>query len=144
MWYNKISRTNYLRCFWAPRTLGFLRHNLYNCTMELHEATYHALIRPTLEYTSAVWDPYLATDIRTPAVSPGWLLNLVAVPWRKTPNPHSDVTLPDTACIDRHQCRFHTTLQKQAFQRGTPNVSAISNSASVQVLFLPGDSPGLD
>ena len=31
--------------------------------MEVREATYHALIKPTGEYSSADWDPYLATDI---------------------------------------------------------------------------------
>ena len=31
--------------------------------MGVREATYHALIRPTVEYASAAWDPYLATDI---------------------------------------------------------------------------------
>ena len=33
--------------------------------MKLREATYQALIRPTLEYASAVWDLYLARDIIT-------------------------------------------------------------------------------
>ena len=31
--------------------------------MAVREATYHTLIRSTVEYASAIWDPYLATDI---------------------------------------------------------------------------------
>ena len=33
----------------ASRTVGFLRQNLYSCTKEVCEATYCALVRPTLE-----------------------------------------------------------------------------------------------
>ena len=67
--------------------------------MEVREATYHALIKPTGEYSSADWDPYLATDInmlgqvhtlfieytgkQLPAVSPRWLLNLAGSPLKK-------------------------------------------------------------
>ena len=47
----------------ASRTIGFLRCNLYNCTKEVREATYCTLVRPTLEYASAVWDPFRTTDI---------------------------------------------------------------------------------
>ena len=47
----------------ASRTVGFLRHNLYNCTKEVYEATYCTLVRPTLEYASAVSDPFRTTDI---------------------------------------------------------------------------------
>ena len=47
----------------ASRTVRFLRCNLYNCTKEVHEATYFTLIRPTLENASAVWDPFRTTDI---------------------------------------------------------------------------------
>ena len=30
--------------------------------MEVFEATYCALVRPTAEYESTVWDPYLTAD----------------------------------------------------------------------------------
>ena len=47
----------------APRKVGFLRRNLYNCTKEVREATYCTLVHPTLKYVSAVWDPFRTTDI---------------------------------------------------------------------------------
>ena len=47
----------------ASRTVGFLWRNLYNCTEEIREATYYTLVHPTLEYASAVWDPFRTTDI---------------------------------------------------------------------------------
>ena len=42
----------------ASRTLGFVRRNLGACTKDTKKAAYTALIRPTLEYCSAIWDPY--------------------------------------------------------------------------------------
>ena len=47
----------------ASRTLGVLRRNLHNCTLDLREATYYPSITPTVEYVFAVWDPSLATVI---------------------------------------------------------------------------------
>ena len=41
----------------ATRTLNFIRRNIYGCSPE---AT--SLVRPHLEYASAVWDPYTARD----------------------------------------------------------------------------------
>ena len=34
----------------APRTICFLRRNLYSCTNEVREATYCGLVRSSLEY----------------------------------------------------------------------------------------------
>ena len=42
----------------ASKTLGFVRRNLGSCTMETKKSAYTALVRPTLEYCSAVWDPH--------------------------------------------------------------------------------------
>ena len=42
----------------ANRTLGFLRRNLHKCTPDIKHVAYNTLVRPTLEYCSAVWDPY--------------------------------------------------------------------------------------
>ena len=42
----------------ANRTLGFLRRNLHNCTPDIKHVVYNTLVRPTLEYCSALWDPY--------------------------------------------------------------------------------------
>ena len=42
----------------ASKTLGFVRRNLGFCSKETKVAAYIALVRPTLEYCSAIWDPY--------------------------------------------------------------------------------------
>ena len=46
----------------ASKTLGFLRRNLSECTTHVKSAAYTSLVRPTLEYSSAVSDPS-STDI---------------------------------------------------------------------------------
>ena len=48
---NKVTST-------ANRTLGFLRRNIYMCPQDIKEQAYKSLVRPHLEYASAVWDPY--------------------------------------------------------------------------------------
>ena len=47
----------------ASRTLGFLRRNLSECTKQVKSAAYTSLVRPTLEYASAAWDPSSVEDI---------------------------------------------------------------------------------
>ena len=42
----------------ANKTLGFLRRNLKNCTPKVKNLTYTSLVRPVVEYSSPVWDPY--------------------------------------------------------------------------------------
>ena len=41
----------------ANKTLGFIRRNLGNCTKQVKSTAYTAMVRPTLEYSSPVWDP---------------------------------------------------------------------------------------
>ena len=47
----------------ANRTLGFLRRNMKDCTKPVKDFTYKAMIHPTMEYSSTVWDPALQTHI---------------------------------------------------------------------------------
>ena len=47
----------------ANRTLGFLRRNLKISSSSIKEKAYKALVRPLLEYASAVWDPYTQKNI---------------------------------------------------------------------------------
>ena len=47
----------------ASKTLGFLRRNLSECTKQVKSAAYTSLVRPTLEYASAAWDPSSVEDI---------------------------------------------------------------------------------
>ena len=47
----------------ANKTLGFIRRNLHMCPYKIKEQAYRALVRPTLEYASSVWDPYHTSKI---------------------------------------------------------------------------------
>ena len=47
----------------ANSTLGFLRRNLKSCPPKLRETAYFSLVRSSLEYSSAVWDPFRQKDI---------------------------------------------------------------------------------
>ena len=49
----------------ANRTLGFLRRNIYKCPQGIKVQAYKALVRPHLEYASAVWDPYRQKHINS-------------------------------------------------------------------------------
>ena len=42
----------------ANRTLGFIRRNIKTKMPKVREAAYNSLVRPQLEYASAVWDPH--------------------------------------------------------------------------------------
>jgi len=48
---------NYI-CKKANRLLGFLKRNLYNTPSEIKEHVYIQLVLPSIEYCSAIWDPY--------------------------------------------------------------------------------------
>ena len=48
----------------ANKTLGFIRRNLYSCTRDTKSNAYTALVRPTLEYCSSVWDPHTKEHIQ--------------------------------------------------------------------------------
>ena len=41
----------------ANRTLGFIRRNLGDCNKRVKASAYMSMVRPTLEYSSTVWDP---------------------------------------------------------------------------------------
>ena len=43
--------------------LGFLRGNLKACPPKLRETAYFCLVRSSLEYSSAVWNPFRQKDI---------------------------------------------------------------------------------
>ena len=42
----------------ANRTLGFIRRNIKTKMSKVRERAYDSLVRPQLEYASAVWDPH--------------------------------------------------------------------------------------
>ena len=47
----------------ANKTLGFLRRNMKHCSQKVKILTYTSLVRPVLEYSSPVWDPYKQNQI---------------------------------------------------------------------------------
>ena len=47
----------------AMKTLNFVRRNLNKCDESTKAAAYLGLVRPKLEYASAVWDPHLSKDV---------------------------------------------------------------------------------
>ena len=50
-------------CKKANKTIGFLKRNINISNKTIKEKAYMSLVRPTLEYASAVWDPYQQNDI---------------------------------------------------------------------------------
>jgi ribonuclease P/MRP protein subunit RPP40 len=57
---NKLSWNQHIQEITAKanRTLGFIKRNLHSCNKATKEVAYKSLVRPKLEYSSAVWDPY--------------------------------------------------------------------------------------
>ena len=52
-----------LICGKANRLLGFLKRNLYNAPIQIKEHLYKQLLLPSMEYCSAIWDPYHQTTV---------------------------------------------------------------------------------
>ena len=46
-------------CKKGNSTLGFIRRNLRKCPSKIKEQAYNTYVRPTLEYSSTVWDPHV-------------------------------------------------------------------------------------
>ena len=42
----------------ANRTLGFVMRNLHQCPQDIKVSAYKTLVRPLVEYSSSVWEPY--------------------------------------------------------------------------------------
>ncbi len=49
----------------ANKTLGFLKPNLKHCPQEIKVQAYKTLVRPILEYSSTVWDPYMINQVES-------------------------------------------------------------------------------
>ena len=47
----------------ANRTPGFIRRNIKTKMPKAHEKAFNTLVRPQLEYASAVWDPHTIEQI---------------------------------------------------------------------------------
>lgn len=62
---SKIKWSNHINniCTKANKTLNFIRRNTYSCPQPIRETCYKTFVRPTLEYSSTVWDPKNQGDI---------------------------------------------------------------------------------
>ena len=47
----------------ANKSLGFVRRNLYPCSENTKHSANVTIVKPNLEYTTAVWDPYRQEQI---------------------------------------------------------------------------------
>ena len=50
-------------CSKASSRLGFIRRNLQHCPLTTRKNAYLALVRSSLEYGAAIWDPHYKNDI---------------------------------------------------------------------------------
>jgi hypothetical protein len=57
----------------ANKVLGFLRRNIGKCPQDIKKKAYLTLVRPHLEYSSAVWDPHRKQHISSMDVAFGWM-----------------------------------------------------------------------
>ena len=48
----------------ATKTLNFLKRNLSSCSQRVKKSAYITMVRPQMEYASAVWDPYYNSQIQ--------------------------------------------------------------------------------
>ena len=47
----------------ANKILGLIKRNFWYCTEEVKKTLYTTIVRPKLEYATAVWDPYYKRDV---------------------------------------------------------------------------------
>ena len=47
----------------ATKTLNLLKRNLKHCSQQVKKQAFQTLVRPQLEYSSSVWDPYTSKNI---------------------------------------------------------------------------------
>ena len=61
----------------ATKTLNFLKRNLSNCSRKVKKLAYLTMVRPLMEYASAVWDPYYNSKIQLEKVcrAAQWIYN---------------------------------------------------------------------
>ena len=82
---NKLSWSSHINNIAAKanRTLNFLKHNICKCSQSVKESAYHALVHPSLEYASVVWDPYHNNKIeqleKVQRKAARWIVNNLAV-----------------------------------------------------------------
>ena len=64
--------------------LGFLNRNLYRALQNVKEYVYKTLVLPSLDYCSAIWDPYTKKDMSKLEMLQHWAAHFVTnKPWYK-------------------------------------------------------------
>ena len=53
-----------IRAISLPNKVGVLKRNLKHCPRSIKDMAYKTILRPKLEYASAVWDPFTEDNIR--------------------------------------------------------------------------------
>jgi len=83
---------NYI-CNKANRLLGFLKRNLYNAPLQIKEHVYKQLLLPSIEYCSAIWDPYHQTSINKLEMIQHYAARFVLnKPWQRFNQQHDSIT----------------------------------------------------
>ena len=80
-------------CNKASRLLGFLKRNLHSSPVQIKEYLYKQLLLPSIEYCSAIWDPYYLTDIKKIEMIQHRVVRFVLnKPWHKLSQGRDSVT----------------------------------------------------
>ena len=80
---------NYI-CGKANRLLRFLKRNLYNAPIQIKEHLYKQLLLPSIEYCSAIWDPYHQTTVsKLEMIQHRAARFVLNKPWHRSSQQHS-------------------------------------------------------
>ena len=108
----------------ANKTLGFIKHNLSKCPEDIKAQAYKSLVRPILEYSSIVWDPYRAYQ-------KAWLEQIQRRAARFVTNTHSR----EEGCVTRalEHLRWPTLEARGRVARLTMMYKTFHNHAAVDI-----------
>ena len=111
----------------ANRSLGFIRRNVKTKSPQIREMAYQSLVRPQLEYASAVWDPH--SDVLTDKLE---MVQRRAARW--TLHDYARTTSV-TALLS--QLNWQTLEERRSVGSGTPRPKTISARDSSARTFRP-------
>ena len=88
------------------QTLGVLKRNLRHCPRSIKDMAYKTILRPKLEYASAVWDPFTEDNIRKLEAVQRRAARFVCNSYRQTASVSS--MLSELATVGTETCRSKT------------------------------------
>ena len=133
---SKLSWTPHINsiCNKANRLLGFLCRNLHHCPPHLKERVYKQIVLPSIEYCSAIWDPYQQTSIHKLEMllhhAARFLLNKL---WRRNRRDSITHMLITLKWPSLENCRRHLCL--------TLLFKFINKMIHIPTQYLPAPSP---